>query len=166
MKLCNFATSFINSGKMEHIIPIASDHGGFKMKEFLIEKLKEAGYMVKDFGTYSDESVDYPDMIHPLASAVEHGEYPLGVILCGSGNGAQMTANHHHNVRAALCWNVELAKLARQHNDANILALPGRFIPNELAWEMVQAFLHTDFEGGRHLRRIEKIEQIQRNENE
>ena len=166
MKICNFATSFINSGKMEHIIPIASDHGGFEMKEFLIEKLKKAGYMVKDFGTYSNESVDYPDVIHPLASAIEHGEYPLGIILCGSGNGAQMTANHHHNVRAALCWNVELAKLARQHNDANILALPGRFIPNELAWEMVQVFLHTDFEGGRHLRRIEKIEQIQRNENE
>ena len=98
---------------MEHIIPIASDHGGFEMKEFLIEKLKEAGYMVKDFGTYSNESVDYPDMIHPLALAIEHGEYPLGIILCGSGNGAQMTANHHHNVRAALCWNVELAKLAR-----------------------------------------------------
>ena len=105
-------------------------------------------------------------MIHPLANAIEAGEYPLGIILCGSGNGAQMTANHHHNVRAALCWNVELAKLARQHNDANILALPGRFISNELAWEMVQVFLHTDFEGGRHLRRIEKIEQIQRNDNE
>lgn len=158
MKLCNFASSFINSGKMEHIIPIASDHGGFEMKEFLIEKLKEAGYMVKDFGTYSNKSVDYPDMIHPLASAIEHGEYPLGIILCGSGNGAQMTANHHHNVRAALCWNVELAKLARQHNDANILALPGRFIPNELAWEMVQVFLNTDFEGGRHTKRVEKIE--------
>jgi len=143
---------------MEHIIPIASDHGGFEMKEFLIGKLKEAGYMVKDFGTYSNESVDYPDMIHPLASAIEHGEYPLGIILCGSGNGAQMTANHHHNVRAALCWNVELAKLARQHNDANILALPGRFISNELAWEMVQVFLSTDFEGGRHTKRVEKIE--------
>lgn len=143
---------------MEHIIPIASDHGGFEMKEFLIGKLKEAGYMVKDFGTYSNESVDYPDMIHPLASVIEHGEYPLGIILCGSGNGAQMTANHHHNVRAALCWNVELAKLARQHNDANILALPGRFISNELAWEMVQVFLSTDFEGGRHTKRVEKIE--------
>jgi ribose 5-phosphate isomerase B len=143
---------------MEHIIPIASDHGGFEMKEFLIGKLKEAGYMVKDFGTYSNESVDYPDMIHPLASAIEHGEYPLGIILCGSGNGAQMTANHHHNVRAALCWNVELAKLARQHNDANILALPGRFIPNELAWKMVQVFLSTEFEGGRHTKRVEKIE--------
>lgn len=158
MKMRNFATSFINSEKMEHIIPIASDHGGFEMKQFLIEKLTEAGYKVDDYGCYSPESVDYPDMIHPLATAIETGKYPLGIILCGSGNGAQMTANHHHNVRAALCWNVELAKLARQHNNANILALPGRFIPNELAWEMVQAFLCTDFEGGRHTRRVEKIE--------
>lgn len=154
----NFAPSFINSGKMERIISIASDHGGFEMKQFLIGKLKESGFEVKDFGTYGPESVDYPDYIHPLASAIEHGEFPLGIILCGSGNGAQMTANHHHNVRAALCWNVELAKLARQHNNANILALPGRFIPNDLAWEMVQAFLNTDFEGGRHAKRVEKIE--------
>lgn len=143
---------------MKHIIPIASDHGGFEMKQFLIGKLKESGFEVKDFGTHCTESVDYPDMIHPLASAIEHGKYPLGIILCGSGNGAQMTANHHHNVRAALCWNVELARLARQHNDANILALPGRFISNELAWEMVQTFLNTGFEGGRHAKRVEKIE--------
>lgn len=145
---------------MKRIIPIASDHGGFEMKQYLIERLKEADFEVKDYGTFSSQSVDYPDMIHPLASAIEKGEYPLGIILCGSGNGAQMTANHHHNVRAALCWNVELAKLARQHNDANILSLPGRFISNELAWEMVQAFLETPFEGGRHTRRVEKIEQI------
>ena len=144
---------------MNRIIPIASDHGGFEMKQFLIEKLTEAGYEIMDYGTHTPESVDYPDMIHPLASDIENGVYPLGIILCGSGNGAQMTANHHHNVRAALCWNVELARLARQHNDANILALPGRFITNELAWEMVQIFLNTDFEGGRHARRVEKIEQ-------
>ena len=146
---------------MNRIIPIASDHGGFEMKQFLVEKLTKAGYEVMDYGTHTPESVDYPDMIHPLASAIEKGVYPLGIILCGSGNGAQMTANHHHNVRAALCWNVELAKLARQHNDANILALPGRFISNELAWEMVQAFLNTNFEGGRHMRRVEKIEQTE-----
>jgi ribose 5-phosphate isomerase B len=145
---------------MKQIIPIASDHGGFEMKQYLIEKLKESGYEVRDFGTYSSESVDYPDMIHPLAKAIEKGEYPLGIILCGSGNGAQMTANKHPHVRAALCWNVELAKLARQHNNANILSLPGRFIPKALAWEMVQAFLNTEFEGGRHTRRVEKIEQI------
>ena len=92
-----------------------------------------------------------------MAQDIQDGVYPLGIILCGSGNGAQMTANKHPNVRAALCWNVELGKLARQHNDANILTLPGRFIPNELAWEIVQAYLTTDFEGGRHLNRIQKI---------
>ena len=153
-----FCELFINNWKMSQIIPIASDHGGFEMKQYIIGKLQESGYEVKDYGTHSAESVDYPDMIHPLATAIEKGEYPLGVILCGSGNVAQMTANHHPHVRAALCWNVELAKLARQHNDANILSLPGRFIPNELAWEMVQAFLNTGFEGGRHTRRVEKIE--------
>ena len=131
------------------------------MKQFLIEKLEESGYEVVDYGTHSTESVDYPDMIHPLATAIEKGEYPLGIILCGSGNGAQMSANHHHGVRAALCWNVEIARLARQHNDANIIALPGRFVSNELAWEMVEVFLNTPFEGGRHERRIEKIEPME-----
>lgn len=145
---------------MNQIIPIASDHGGFEMKEYLIEQLKKLGYEVKDYGTHSTESVDYPDMIHPLATAIENGEYPLGIILCGSGNGAQMTANHHHGVRAALCWNVELAELARRHNDANILALPGRFIDNETAWDMVQVFLNTPFDGGRHTQRVEKIESL------
>ena len=143
---------------MKQIIPIASDHGGFEMKQFLIGKLEQSGYEVMDYGTHSNESVDYPDMIHPLAKAIEKGQYPLGIILCGSGNGAQMTANHHHNVRAALCWNVEIARLARQHNNANIIALPGRFVSNEIAWEMVDTFLNTSFEGGRHERRIEKIE--------
>ena len=145
---------------MKRIVPIASDHGGFSMKEFLVGKLKAAGYEVKDYGTHSAESVDYPDMVHPLASAIAKGEFPLGIILCGSGNGAQMTANHHHGVRAALCWNVELAALARKHNDANILSLPGRFVSNELAWEMVKVFLDTPFEGGRHTKRVEKIEPI------
>ena len=151
---------FMNRGKMNQIIPIASDHGGFEMKQFLIEKLQESGYEVKDYGTDSTESVDYPDMIHPLAKAIEKGEYPIGIILCGSGNGAQMTANKHPHVRAALCWNEELAKLAREHNDANIMALPGRFIPFDQAWRMVQIFLNTPFAGGRHARRVEKIEQI------
>jgi ribose 5-phosphate isomerase B len=138
-------------------VPIASDHGGFEMKSFLIEKLRANGYEVVDFGTDSSQSVDYPDMIHPLASAIEKGEYPLGIILCGSGNGAQMTANKHPHVRAALCWNIELAKLAREHNNANIISLPGRFIPFALAWEMVEVFLNTPFEGGRHAQRVEKI---------
>ena len=143
---------------MKETILIACDHGGFAMKQFIVEKLTENGYEIKDYGCFSPESVDYPDMIHPLAQDIQDGKFPLGIILCGSGNGAQMTANHHPRVRAALCWNVELGKLARQHNNANILALPGRFISNELAWSIVDAFLHTDFEGGRHARRIEKID--------
>lgn len=143
---------------MKKIIPIASDHGGFAMKSYLIEKLKEEGYEVKDYGCFSTDSVDYPDMIHPLATDIQNGVYPLGIIICGSGNGAQMSANKHPHVRAALCWNVELGKLARQHNDANILSLPGRFISNEMGLEIVNAFLNTDFEGGRHEGRVKKIE--------
>ncbi len=141
-----------------NIIPMACDHGGFKMKQFLIEKLKELGYEVKDYGCFSEESVDYPDFIHPLASDIEHGVYKRGIILCGSGNGAQMTANHHPHVRAALCWSVEICKYARMHNDANIISLPGRFISKEKAWEIVKTYLSTEFEGGRHQRRIEKID--------
>lgn len=142
---------------MKRIIPIACDHGGFAMKQYIVERLQESGYEVKDYGTYSDASVDYPDYIHPIAQDIQDGVYPMGIILCGSGNGAQMTANKHPNVRAALCWDVELGRLARQHNNANLLTLPGRFISNELAWEIVQAYLTTDFEGGRHANRVEKI---------
>jgi len=142
------------------ILAIASDHGGFEMKEFLIQKLTEKGFKIKDFGTNSIESVDYPDMIHPLAKAVNKQENSRAIILCGSGNGAQMTANKYPNVRAALCWSVEQAKLAREHNNANIISLPGRFVSFELAWEMVQVFLATEFEGGRHERRVEKIAKI------
>jgi len=141
-------------------LPIASDHGGYEMKEFLREKLLASGYEVVDFGTDSLESVDYPDKIHPLAEAISADKYPLGIILCGSGNGAQLAANKHAGVRAALCWNIELARLARAHNNANILSLPGRFIAFELAWEMVQVFLKTKFEGGRHQQRVQKIEQF------
>ena len=137
--------------------PIASDHGGFEMKEFLIRKLEETGFMVKDFGTFSEKSVDYPDLIHPLAKAVDDGTYLRGIILCGSGNGAQMTANKYSGVRAGLCWTVEQAELIRKHNNANIISIPGRFVSFDLAWEMVQTFLNTDFEGGRHLQRVEKI---------
>ncbi len=142
---------------MKRIIPIACDHGGFAMKQYIVERLQESGYEVKDYGTYSEDSVDYPDYIHPIAQDIQNGVYPMGIILCGSGNGAQMTANKHPNVRAALCWDVELGRLARQHNDANLLTLPGRFISNELAWEIVQVYLTTDFEGGRHSKRVEKI---------
>ncbi len=142
------------------IIPIASDHGGFDMKQFLIEQLNKAGYNVKDMGTYSGESVDYPDYIHPLAKAVNDNVYERGIIMCGSGNGAQMTANKYPNVRAGLCWSVEQAELIRKHNNANIISLPGRFVSFDKAWKMVLAFLNTDFEGGRHERRVEKISKI------
>jgi len=136
---------------------MATDHGGFAMKEFLKRRLEEAGYVVVDFGTFSEESVDYPDFIHPLAKAVNDGKYIRGIILCGSGNGAQITANKHQKVRAGLCWNEEQTKLTRLHNDANIMSIPGRFILFEQAWKMVQVFLDTEFEGGRHQRRVEKI---------
>ena len=139
------------------VLVIGADHGGFEMKEFLKTKLTEAGYELKDFGTNSAESVDYPDIIHPLAQAINAGEYARGIILCGSGNGAQMTANKYPHVRAALCWNVEQAKLAREHNNANIMSLPGRAIELNLALEMAFTFLETAFEGGRHARRVEKI---------
>lgn len=141
-------------------IAMAADHGGYEMKEFLKDKLLSEGYDIKDFGTNSSESVDYPDMIHPLANAINSAKIKRGIILCGSGNGAQITANKYNKVRAALCWSVEQAKLAREHNDANIISLPGRFVSNELAWEMVQVFLSTDFEGGRHQRRVEKISKL------
>jgi len=146
-----------NSGK---VLGIASDHGGYEMKQFLIDKLLEAGYEVNDYGTYSADSVDYPDYIHPLASDINSGRLKRGIILCGSGNGAQITANKYLNVRAALGWSEEQAHLARAHNNANIISLPGRFISNDLAWKMVKIFLTTDFEGGRHSRRVEKISQL------
>ena len=141
-------------------LALASDHGGYWLKDFVAFKLREAGYEVKDFGTYSGESVDYPDFIHPMAHAVNEGEYHRGIIMCGSGNGAQMTANKYPHVRAGLCWNVEQAQLIRKHNNANILSLPGRYVTFDEAWQMVEVFLNTEFEGGRHTRRVEKIEKI------
>lgn len=141
-------------------LPLACDHGGFDMKEFIMKRLLEEGYKVKDFGAFSNESVDYPDLIHPLAKAVNEDEYNMGIIICGSGNGAQMTANKYDNVRAALCWNEELTVLARQHNNANILSLPGRFLDFKRAFNMVKIFLNTEFEGGRHTRRVGKINEI------
>ena len=141
-------------------IAMACDHGGFEMKEFLKQKLLNAGYSIKDFGTFSEKSVDYPDYIHPLASAVNKGIYEKGIILCGSGNGAQMTANKYPNVRAGLCWTEEQAMLTRLHNNANIVSLPGRFISFDLSWKIVRTFLQTEFEGGRHLARVEKISKL------
>ncbi len=146
-----------NNGK---VLAMASDHGGFAMKEFIKSKLIEEGFEVKDFGTFSEKSVDYPDMIHPAAKAINDGEIERGIIMCGSGNGAQITANKYPNVRAGLCWTVEQAELTRLHNNANIMSLPGRFVDFELAWEMTEKFLSTDFEGGRHTRRVEKINKL------
>lgn len=146
---------------MNEIIPIASDHAGFELKEKVIKFLSSKNIDTKDFGTYSSDSVDYPDFAHKVGSAINKGEYKRGIVICGSGNGVQMTVNKYPGVRCALCWNEEIASLARQHNDANILSLPARFIPEELALKIVDIFLNTDFEGGRHKRRVEKINKLQ-----
>jgi ribose 5-phosphate isomerase B len=142
---------------MSKKVAIGGDHAGFEYKAKLIARLISLGYEVKDFGPFSDTSVDYPDYVHPLSSAIEAGEYELGVVICGSGNGVAITANKHQGIRAALCWNDELASLARQHNDANVIALPARFISYELAQKLAEIFLSTDFEGGRHQNRVNKI---------
>jgi ribose 5-phosphate isomerase B len=138
-------------------VAIGNDHAGTTYKFEIVKLLKNQGIEVINFGTDDDSSMDYPDAIHPVADAVESGRAELGIILCGSGNGAAMTANHHKNIRAALCWNDELVALARQHNDANILSIPARFVSQEEALQFVETFLNTDFEGGRHKRRIDKI---------
>lgn len=139
------------------MIGIASDHAGFEMKEHLKAFLGKKGLEIKDFGTYSAESMDYPDVAHPLAESVEKGEVEFGIALCGSGNGISMTLNKHQGVRAALCWNEELAALARQHNNANVLSLPARFISVAEAEKIVDSYMAASFEGGRHQRRVEKI---------
>ena len=138
-------------------VGLASDHAGFELKEFVKTWLTEKGYPCKDFGTYSTESCDYADYAHPLALAIEAGECGPGVAICGSGEGISMTLNKHQGIRAALCWIPEIASLARQHNDANVIVLPGRFVTNDEAIAMVKTFLNTDFEGGRHQRRIDKV---------
>ena len=139
------------------MLGIAADHAGYELKNTLIEYLNGLGYEVKDFGTHSAESMDYPDVAHPLAEEVESGKLEKGIAICGSGNGISMTLNKHQGIRAALCWNTELAALARQHNDANILSLPARFIDTDTAKAIVKSYLESDFEGGRHQRRVEKI---------
>lgn len=139
------------------IVPIGADHAGFQLKEKIKVYLIEKGFEVKDFGCFSEDSIDYPDYGHPVAEMVENNEGIKGILICGSGNGINMTANKHQGIRSALCWNKEIAVLARQHNDANIIALPARFISFEEAIEMVDVFLQTDFEGGRHQQRINKI---------
>jgi ribose 5-phosphate isomerase B len=138
-------------------IAVASDHAGFERKQAVLKFLQEKGIEFKDFGAYSGESSDYPDYAHPLAEAVSKGEFDEGITLCGSGNGINMTANKHQGIRSAICWMPEIAKLARLHNDANVCALPARYISDEEAVEIVQIFLSTEFEGGRHQTRINKI---------
>ena len=138
-------------------IAIGADHAGFEYKELLIKQLSKLGHESKDFGTYSLDSVDYPDFAHPVASAVEKKEFELGILICGSANGVAITANKHQGMRAAICWTEELAALARQHNNANIVCIPARFVSVDLAEKILNKFLTTPFEGGRHEKRVEKI---------
>ncbi len=142
---------------MHQTIGLCSDHAGFEMKEFIRSIFDRKGIAYKDFGTYSPESCDYPDFAHPMASAVEKGEVYPGISFCGSGNGINIVLNKHQKVRSALCWNEEIARLARAHNDANALAVPARFISKEETENIVNTFLSTPFEGGRHQKRIDKI---------
>lgn len=136
---------------------IASDHAGYELKEAIKKYLATQGATVRDFGTDSADSCDYPDYAHPLAEAVENGTCEYGIAICGSANGISMTVNKHQGCRAAICWNTELAALARQHNNANVLSLPARFISQDNAIEILKTFFTTDFEGGRHERRVNKI---------
>lgn len=138
-------------------IGIASDHAGFQLKEYLVGWLSGKGYDVYDFGCESEESCDYPDYAHPLGYAIDRGELTQGIAICGSANGISMAINKHQGVRAALCWMPVIAQLARQHNDANVCSLPARFIDNDMATEILELFLSTEFEGGRHQRRVDKI---------
>ncbi|MFZ4522298.1 MAG: ribose 5-phosphate isomerase B [Bacteroidales bacterium] len=141
-------------------IAIGCDHAGFDVKEYIKMSLEKFGHTFHDFGAFSDSSMDYPDTAHPLAKAVQSGEYEYGILICGSGNGVAIVANKYTGIRAAICWNEEITRLARQHNNANIIVLPARFITHEEAVEFVQLFLATRFEGGRHQVRVDKISNI------
>lgn len=145
---------------MKEIIAIACDHAGFELKQVVIAHLEKMGFETKDFGTYSADSCDYPDYAHKVGSAINNGTYRRGIVICGSGNGVQMTVNKYPNVRCALCWTPEIAHLGRQHNDCNIISLPARFISEETALSIVDEYINTSFEGGRHQRRVEKINKI------
>ena len=138
-------------------ISIGNDHAGVDLKNHIVKHLNSRGFTIIDKGTNTDKSVDYPDFIHPVSKEIEEEKSNIGIIICGSGNGAAMTANKRKTIRAALCWNNEISKLARQHNDANILSIPSRFISKDEAIKIVETFINTDFEGGRHQRRIGKI---------
>lgn len=139
-------------------IAIGSDHAGYEYKQQIIEWLQNSHFVVKDFGTHSLASVDYPDFAHPVANSVQNGEAAFGILLCGSANGVAITANKHQGIRAGLAWNKEVAKLVRQHNNANIICLPSRFVTIDEAIDMLNIFMQTNFEGGRHQMRVEKID--------
>ena len=138
-------------------VAIGGDHAGYDLKKVIVKLMEERGYKVKDFGPHSGDSVDYPDFVHPVATGVHSGQYDLGVVICGSGNGVCMTANKHEDIRAALCWQPELASLARQHNNANMLCMPARYISEEDGVAITNAFFDAEFEGGRHQKRVNKI---------
>ncbi|MGP1514778.1 MAG: ribose 5-phosphate isomerase B [Bacteroidales bacterium] len=142
---------------MTKIIPIASDHAGYQLKEYLKQYIKSKGFEIHDFGCFSDESVDYPDIIHPIAKQIDSGIFEFGFIMCGSGNGVSMVANKYPNIRCALCWNAEISELAKKHNNANMIALPARFISFDEAKYIIDVYMQSRFEGGRHQRRIDKI---------
>jgi ribose 5-phosphate isomerase B len=138
-------------------IAVGADHAGYQYKTVIVGLLRDKGFEVKDCGTHTKDSVDYPDFAHPVATAVENGEAGCGVLICGSGNGVAITANKHQGIRAAICWMTDLARLAREHNNANVICIPARFVSTPQAEEMVNIFLNTAFEGGRHEKRVEKI---------
>lgn len=142
---------------MKTTIAIGADHAGYELKELIKSNFKSDSIDFADFGTHSSDSMDYPDIAHPVAEKVESDLSTFGILICGSANGVAMSANKHAKIRAAICWNSELAELARQHNDANILCLPARFISTEEAYKIVEAFLNAKFEGGRHQRRVDKV---------
>lgn len=138
-------------------LALGGDHAGYEYKKEIASLLEKAGHEVKDFGPFSTDSCDYPDYVHPVANAIEAGDVDLGVVICGSGNGVAMTVNKHQEIRCALAWKVELAQLARSHNDANIISIPARYVTLDEAKDIVKTFMDTDFEGGRHQNRVSKI---------
>lgn len=146
-----------NTFDLSKPVAIGADHAGFEYKERIANFLKERNIAYKDFGTYSADSADYPDFAHPVANAVESGEAAFGILVCGSGNGVAITANKHQGIRAALCWQVDLARLAREHNNANVICIPERYVTKDIALQMAETFMNTAFEGGRHQRRVGKI---------
>jgi ribose 5-phosphate isomerase B len=149
--------SLISSFDLNKPVAIGSDHAGFVCKQQIIAHLEKLGLKVKDFGTHSTDSVDYPDFAHPTAACVENGEAGFGILICGSANGVAITANKHAGIRAGICWNLEVVELLRLHNDANILCLPARFVEEEQALDMTDLFIKTSFEGGRHAKRVNKM---------